>query len=143
MTPISFSTSSLRQGRWYEYLIRFALGGGATAFTGLISSTWGPTIGGVFLALPAIFCASATLIEKHEIRRKREAGLDGVRRGQQAAALDAAGAALGAIGMLAFAIVFLLVVDDSVAAAFIGASLAWMICSVAAWYVRRKMRLVS
>ncbi|MCA6125628.1 hypothetical protein J6500_27570 [Bradyrhizobium sp. WSM 1704] len=142
MTPISFSASSLRQGRWYEYLIRFALGGAATVFTGLISAYWGPMIGGIFLALPAIFCASATLIEKHEIRRKRDAGLDGVWRGQQAAALDAAGAALGAFGMLAFAIVFLLVVGDSVATAFIAASLAWAICSVGAWYARRKMRLV-
>ena len=65
-----------------------------------------------FWLLPAIFCASATLIEKHEIRRKREAGLDGERRGQGAAALDAAGAALGAIGMLAFAVVFWLLVEE-------------------------------
>jgi hypothetical protein len=28
MTPIRFSPSSLKEGRWYEYLIRFALGGG-------------------------------------------------------------------------------------------------------------------
>ncbi|SDF11598.1 Protein of unknown function [Bradyrhizobium brasilense] len=101
MSPIRFSTSSLKEGRWYEYLIRFVLGGAATVFTGLISSRYGAVIGGVFLALPAIFCASATLIEKHEIRRKREAGLAGKRRGQMAAAVDAAGAALGALGMLA------------------------------------------
>ena len=74
MIPIRFSPSSLREGRWYEYLIRFALGGAATVFTGLVSSRYGASIGGLFLALPAIFCASATLIEKHEIRRKREAG---------------------------------------------------------------------
>ena len=102
MTPIRFSPSSLREGRWYEYLIRFALGGAVTVFTGLISSRYGPSVGGLFLALPAIFCASATLIEKHEIRRKREAGFVGERRGQGAAALDAAGAALGALGMLGF-----------------------------------------
>ncbi len=36
----------------------------------------------------------------------KEAGLEGRRRGQEAAALDAAGAALGAFGMLAFAAVF-------------------------------------
>ena len=101
MTLIRFSPSSLREGRWYEYLIRFALGGAATVFTGLISSRYGASVGGLFLALPAIFCASATLIEKHEIRRKREAGFAGERRGQEAAALDAAGAALGALGMLA------------------------------------------
>jgi hypothetical protein len=142
MSPISFSPSSLKEGRWYEYLIRFALGGGATVFTGLISSGYGASIGGLFLALPAIFCASATLIEKHEIRRKRRAGLDGRRRGEEAAALDAAGAVLGAIGMLAFAIVFSVTVQRSIAGAFIGASLAWLVVSAAAWCVRRKMRIV-
>ena len=78
MIPIRFSPSSLREGRWYEYLIRFALGGAATVFTGLVSSRYGASVGGLFLALPAIFCASSTLIEKHEIRRKRKAGFAGV-----------------------------------------------------------------
>jgi hypothetical protein len=140
MTPIRISPSSLREGRWYEYVIRFALGGAATVFTGIISSRYGASVGGLFLALPAIFCASATLIEKHEIRRKREAGLGGERRGQEAAALDAAGAALGALGMLAFAGVFWWLVERSVAAAFAAASLAWIVVSVAAWFVRRKLR---
>jgi hypothetical protein len=136
-TPIRVSPSSLREGRWHEYVIRFALGGAATVFTGIIGSRYGASVGGLFLALPAIFCASATLIEKHEIRRKRETGLSGERRGQEAAALDAAGAALGALGMLAFAGVFLWLVERSVAAAF---SLAWLVVSVAAWFVRRKLR---
>ena len=93
MSPISFTPSALNEGRLYEYLIRFVLGGAATVFTGWISSRAGASVGGLFLALPAIFCASATLIEKHEIRRKREAGLDGRRRGEEAAALESAGAA--------------------------------------------------
>jgi hypothetical protein len=139
-TPIRISPSSLREGRWYEYLSRFALGGAATVFTGLISSRYGASVGGLFLALPAIFCASATLIEKHEIRRKREAGLSGERRGQEAAALDAAGAALGAFGLLAFAATFSWLVECSVAGAFVGASLAWLAVSLAAWFVRRKLR---
>jgi hypothetical protein len=142
MSQIGFSPSSLKEGRWYEYLVRFALGGAATVFTGFISNRCGASIGGLFLALPAIFCASATLIEKHEIRRKRQVGLDGRRRGEEAAALDAAGAALGALGMLAFAIVFSLVVECDIPGAFIGASLAWLVVSVAAWCVRRKMRWV-
>jgi drug/metabolite transporter (DMT)-like permease len=129
MSPIRFSPSSLKEGRWYEYLVRFALGGAATVLTGLISSRYGATIGGLFLALPAIFCASATLIEKHEIRRKRKAG--------------AAGAALGALGMLAFAIVFASMVERSIAVAFIGASLAWVATSGVAWCVRRKLRSVQ
>jgi hypothetical protein len=142
MTPLRFSPSSLKESRWYEYLIRFVLGGAATMFTGLISSRYGASVGGLFLALPAIFCASATLIEKHEIRRKRKAGLAGERRGQMAAAVDSAGAALGALGMLVFAAVFWLTVEHSVASAFIAASFAWLVVSIAAWCVRRKMRSV-
>jgi len=142
MTPIRFSSSSLREGRWYEYVIRFVLGGAATVFTGLVSSRYGASIGGLFLALPAIFCARATLIEKHEVRRKREAALAGQRRGQEAAALDAAGAAFGALGLLAFAVVFSALVKVSVPAAFTGGSLAWLIVSAAAWYARRKWHSV-
>ncbi len=142
MMPIRFSPSSLRDGCWYEYAIRFVLGGAATVVTGLISSRFGASAGGLFLAVPAIFCASATLIESHEIRRKREAGIAGERRGQEAAALDAAGTSLGAIGLFAFAAVFFLLAENSIWAAFAGASLAWAIVSVAAWYTRRKWRSV-
>jgi hypothetical protein len=140
VTPVRISLSSLREGRPYEYLVRFVLGGAATVVAGLISSRYGATIGGLFLALPAIFCASATLIETHEIRRKKKAGLAGRRRGQKAAALDAAGAALGALGMLAFALVFFIMVEVSISAAFVTASLAWLVVSMAAWYARRKTR---
>ena len=133
---LSFGT--LREGRWYEYVIRFVLGGLATVVAGLISSEWGPSIGGLFLALPAIFCASATLIEKHEIRRKREAGLVGRRRGQQAAALDAAGAALGSLGMLAFAITFSLLVTQNAAMAFAASLAVWSVVSVTAWWAWQK-----
>jgi hypothetical protein len=48
MIPIRFSPSSLREGRSYEYLVRFALGGAATVFTGLVSSRYGASIGGLF-----------------------------------------------------------------------------------------------
>jgi hypothetical protein len=47
------------------------------------------SIGGLFLAFPAIFPASATLIEKHVRERKEKAGLPGARRGKEAAAFDA------------------------------------------------------
>jgi hypothetical protein len=52
---------ALRQGRWYEYIIRTILGGAATVVAGLIADHYGPTTGGLFLAFPAIFFASATL----------------------------------------------------------------------------------
>ncbi len=74
---IKLSSSSLKRTHWYEYAVRFVLGGLATVATGLIGSHFGVAIGGLFLALPAIFCASATLIESHERRAKEKAGLSG------------------------------------------------------------------
>ena len=95
---VQLNPSALRETHWYEYLIRFALGGAVTVVAGLIAARFGPSVGGLFLAFPAIFPASATLIEKHVRRRKEKAGLSGVRRGREAAALDAAGRKLGACG---------------------------------------------
>jgi hypothetical protein len=134
------SLGSLTEGRWYEHVVRFVLGGIATVLTGLISSRWGPSIGGLFLALPAIFCASATLVEKHEMRRKREAGLDGRRRGEEAAALDAAGAALGGFGMLAFAVSFSFLVERNAAVAFAASFVAWAAVATTAWWAWQNRR---
>lgn len=141
--PIKLSSSALKQTHWYEYAVRFALGGLATVATGLIGSHFGISVGGLFLALPAIFCASATLVESHERRAKEKAGLKGQRRGQQAAGLDAAGAGLGSIGLVAFAAVFYVVVSKNVIGAFIAAVLAWAAVSVLAWWLRRKLRITS
>jgi hypothetical protein len=79
---IRVKLSALRETRWHEYLVRFVLGGLATVGTGAIASLFGPETGGLFLAFPAIFCASATLVEKHERERKEKAGLLGTRRGK-------------------------------------------------------------
>ena len=137
---VRVSSSAFKDGRWYEYVMRFALGGAATVFTGVVAKLGGPAVGGLFLALPAIFCASATLIERHEIRRKREAGLHGERRGKQAAAVDACGAALGGLGMLVFALLFTALVERGAIAAFICASLGWIFAATATWWIRRKIR---
>jgi hypothetical protein len=94
--------SAVTQSRWYEYVLRFMLGGLATVMAGAIAKIFGPAAGGLFLAFPAIFCASATLIEKHEGERKEKLGISGSRRGINAAALDAAGAGLGSVGLAAF-----------------------------------------
>src|SRR3954462_3259449 len=94
---VHFKFSALLQGRPYEYVVRFALGGLATVVAGLVADGAGPEAGGLMLAFPAIFCASATLIEKHERERKQQKGLRGEQRGKGAAALDAAGAGWGSI----------------------------------------------
>ena len=67
---VKLSSSALKQTRCYEYRVRFLLGGLATVFAGIMGARFGAAIGGLFLALPAIFCASATLIESHARRAK-------------------------------------------------------------------------
>lgn len=143
MIPVKLSSSALKRTHWYEYAVRFALGGVATVAAGLIGSRFGASVGGLFLALPAIFCASATLIESHARRAKEKNGLSGRRRGQQAAALNAAGAGLGSIGLAAFASVFYILISSSTIGAFFAALLAWAAVSLSAWWLRRKLRITS
>ena len=134
---VQLNPSALRETHWYEYLIRFALGGAVTMVAGVIAARFGPVVGGLFLAFPAIFPASATLIEKHVRRRKERVGLSGVRRGREAAALDAAGATLGSLGLAAFAVVIWLLIERSPAWALVLATVTWLAVAVLAWTVRR------
>ena len=134
---VKFRAAALRQTRWYEYLIRFVLGGAMTVVAGLIAARFGPVTGGLFLAFPAIFPASATLIEKHVRERKERAGLPGARRGKEAAALDAAGAALGSLGLAAFGLVIWLMIMRSSARALVLAAASWFAVAMLAWQVRR------
>jgi|SRR3569623_1262543 len=135
MTIVRLKFASLKQSQWYEHVIRFVLGGLATMLAGGIAKLAGPSWGGLFLAFPAIFCASSTLIEKHERRRKEMKHLKGARRGQEAAALDAFGAVLGSAGMAAFALTvwFGRLLPP---VAVLGLAIAmWGIVSVVAWYL--------
>src|SRR5881398_2408468 len=88
-----------------EYALRFLFGGLIPAVAGIIAKKFGPGVGGLFLAFPAIFPASATLIEKHEKQKKESEGLRGTERAREAVSVDAAGAAMGSIGLLVFALV--------------------------------------
>jgi Protein of unknown function (DUF3147) len=133
--------STLKQGHWYEYVVRFALGGLATVVAGLVADIWGPAAGGLFLAFPAIFCASATLIEKHERERKEKKGLRGKERGKDAAALDAAGAGLGGIALAVFGAVIWFLASHTAAGSLALATIAWFVVSILLWRVRRTIRV--
>jgi len=137
MSIIRLKFVSLKQSRWYEHVIRFVLGGLATMFAGGIAVLAGPSWGGLFLAFPAIFCASSTLIEKHERTRKESKRLRGTRRGQEAAALDAFGAALGSAGIVAFALTvwFGRYLPPVIVLGL--AMVAWSIVAVMAWHCGR------
>lgn len=133
--------SSLRQTKWHEYATRFLLGGAITLITGLIAKGFGPVIAGLFLAFPAIFPASATLIERHERERRQRAQASVGLRGRLQAALDARGAALGSLGLMLFgAVVWLFLPDHNAAVVGLVALLLWLLLVVAAWAVRRRIR---
>jgi hypothetical protein len=138
---IRVKLAALQQGHWYEYLVRFALGGFATVVAGVVADIWGPTAGGLFLAFPAIFCASATLIEKHERERKEKKGLKGKERGKNAAALDAAGAGLGSAGLAVCGAVMWLLAIDTALGSLALATAIWFAVSVLLWRVRRELRV--
>ncbi|MGH9691076.1 MAG: DUF3147 family protein, partial [Candidatus Acidiferrales bacterium] len=113
-------------------------GGAVTVATGLIAKHYGPVFGGLFLAFPAIFPASATLIEKHETEKKRRAEIIDNNRGRKAAALDARGAALGSVGLACFAIaVWRLLPLWNAPLALLAALAIWLVLSVLLWCLGR------
>jgi Protein of unknown function (DUF3147) len=131
---ISIDISSVRQTTVFEYAIRFFLGGIITAVAGVIANEFGPSAGGLFLAFPAIFPATATLVEKHENEKKRAAGLRESVRGRKAAALDATGAAIGSVGLFAFALlVEHLAGKHNPWTVLLSATLLWFVVAALLW----------
>lgn len=108
MMNIQFKPSSIKQTKWYEYLIRFVFGGLATVAAGLVASKYGPVVGGLFLAFPSIFPASVTLVQTHKRKQEEQKGTDSQDSkdaGIAAAGKTAEGAALGSFGLVSFALV--------------------------------------
>jgi hypothetical protein len=135
---IHINLASLKQAQWHEYLTRFLLGGAITVATGLIAKHFGPVVGGLFLAFPAILPSGATLIDKHERDKKRRAGIPHTIRGRLAAALDARGAAMGSISLAAFGfLIWQCLVQHNAAVILTAAVTAWLVLSVLLWRVRK------
>lgn len=131
--------STLRQTTWHDYAVRFVFGGLITAGAGLIADKCGPVVGGLFLAFPAIFPASATLIEKHEKQKVEGRGGQGTDRGKEAASADAAGSAMGSLGLLVFAVlVWKLMPSHKTWLVLAAATLSWLTVSVLIWYLRER-----
>ncbi|MDQ2833365.1 MAG: DUF3147 family protein [Acidobacteriota bacterium] len=130
--------SALKDIKPHEYAVRFLFGGLCTVAAGLIAKRFGPGVGGLFLAFPAIFPASASLIESHEKKRKAQAGSDGAVRGRMAASIDSAGAALGCMGLAGFAVVLWKgLVDRSAVLIISAAGAVWILISCVLWAIRR------
>jgi hypothetical protein len=135
---VKIDPSVLGQTKWHDYAIRFLFGGLITAAAGIIAKNFGPVIGGLFLAFPAIFPAGATLIEKHEKQKKEKQGLQGTTRGVEAASIDAAGSAMGSIGLLVFAfLVWKVLPNHAPWLVLAAATLIWLTVSVLVWQIRK------
>jgi hypothetical protein len=137
---IAVDISAWRRTKWYEYLIRFAVGGVVTVIAALIAKRFGAGIGGLFLAFPAIFPSTATLIASHEKQKKAQAGISGAMRARDLAGADAAGAAMGGIGLEAFAAVtWWMIADHSTPVVPALATLVWLLVSFLVWEGREKL----
>src|SRR5574340_1187063 len=71
---VHFKLSELRDTSWTDFAVRFAFGGAITVLAGYIAKAYGPALGGLFLAFPAIFPATETLIERTEHERELQNG---------------------------------------------------------------------
>ncbi len=138
---IGLDIESLKENRWSEYAVRFFFGGVITAAAGVIAKKFGPEVAGLLLAFPAIFPASATIIEKHERERMARVGIDGTRRGRAIASIDAAGATMGSVGLIAFgALVWRALPRYPTWGALVAAILLWFGVAIAVWVLRRSVR---
>lgn len=117
------AASQLKETKAWEYGVRFLFGGAITLATGLVARWWGPAIAGLFLAFPAILPASLTLVKQHE--------------GRAEAVDDARGARLGALALIAFAIVVAALAGALHPAAVLAlATAAWLAVALGAWFLR-------
>jgi hypothetical protein len=137
---VRIDLSAVRQTQWYEYALRFLFGGLITAVAAIIAKHFGPAVGGLFLAFPAIFPASATLIEKYERQRAQREGKPAEIIASKAVAVDAEGAALGSIGLIAFAaIAWKLLPHYPAGLVLSGAIVVWLAVAVVLWLVQAKL----
>jgi hypothetical protein len=136
-SPIpNLNLRGLKEKRLRDYTVRFAFGASISLMAALLSLKY-QLFGGMFLAFPAILPASLTLVE-------RDAG-------RKEAAIDAEGAIIGGVGLIAFALVAAFGISSwGAITALVLAAAAWLIVSAtiytgvmiwrAAWLDRRPAR---
>jgi hypothetical protein len=115
--------AGLKKAKPWEYVVRFLFGGLVTVLAGLAAKVWGPIVGGLFLAFPAILPASLTLVSQHDGRRR--------------ALEDARGGRLGSVGLIAFGlIVWATATAWAPLAVLAVATLVWLLIDGALWAIR-------
>lgn len=136
---VKLDIGGVKKAKWHECVIRFLFGGAITAGAGVIGKEWGRIAAGLFLAFPAIFPASATLVEKHTRERMEAKGLRGRKRGTETAADDALGAVFGSVGLGLFAcFCWELLSKYPWLLVLAAATLLWFSVSAVLWWFLRK-----
>ena len=135
---IRFDSSALRESSWAGHVLRFAIGGLVTALVGLFTKATGPKAGGLLLAVPSIMPLGVALMARLQNRKAgpRSRG----DRARRAVVIEATGAAIGTVGLLAFAIVVWLVLPRTSAwIALPAATLAWAAVAAGLWLLRKSL----
>jgi hypothetical protein len=115
-------TRGLKNTKPWEYAVRFVFGGVVAALAGLITKIWGPVVGGLFLAFPAILPASLTLVKQHD--------------GREQAVDDARGGRLGSVGLIGFAVIVWMAAQSWPAfAVLVVATVVWLVVDGVLWAV--------
>ena len=118
-TMPSVQLGGLRKTHWYEHLVRFVFGGLVTVATGLVAKHYGPDVGGLFLAFPAILPASLTLVKQHH--------------GRHDAAQAAAGSRLGALSLIGFGGAVTMLAEKGALVSLCVATIVWACLSLLLW----------
>jgi hypothetical protein len=114
---------ALKKSRPRDIAVRFAFGGSISVLAGLVAKYWGPIVGGLLLAFPAILPASLTLVKQHDGRAK--------------AVDDARGGRLGSAGLIAFAAtVWAASATWRPTIVLIVATLVWAVVGGTCWAIR-------
>lgn len=138
---VHLDIAALKKASWLEYGVRFLFGGLMTVIAGLVAKQYGPELGGLFLAFPAIAPAAATMIDQHAKEQKQRAGFEGHTRGRKIAALDMFGTVWGSVGLLAFALVIWQIGPTHSAPMTLSlATLAWFVGALATWVLHRVIK---
>ncbi|HVU53120.1 MAG TPA: DUF3147 family protein [Polyangia bacterium] len=136
---LRFDFAPLQQTHWYGHVLRFVAGGLTTAATGLVAKAFGPVVGGLFLAFPSIFPLGLGMLERRH--REQVGGAARGDRARRAGIVEAAGAAVGSVGIIAFALVARATLGRAATALALGAALAaWALVAFATWVIRKSAR---
>jgi hypothetical protein len=99
---IRVDLTPIKESRVSGHLLRFGVGGSVTVCAALVAKGWGPRLGGLTLAMPAILPIGLTLIAKLQNEQIGPAARG--ERARRAALIEVTGASIGGLGLVAFAV---------------------------------------